>query len=197
MSSVINFCNKALFIEHGKVVDLGPSSRIAEKYFLANNTAISDEKVNPASEDYNIQAVDIYDDSGKKVDLLHPNRMYTLSIKLNFKKRPPKKFGIGFAIKNGSTAVAGYNSYMDSKTNFEDAGRHEIRYTFKNKLKNGQYSISVGVHEDIIEQNKYSLKQVNTVDRIKSFTVSGWNPPGTLVDLDAITEIISRKDTQE
>ncbi len=197
MASVVNFCNKALFLQNGVIKMEGPSTKVAEKYFIANLAKPEDQSLaKSVNKDFEIEKVEITDSQGRVTKKLKPRQKYSVKLHLNVKK-VQKNIGFGFSVRtSGGQSIIGYNSYFDSPEErkiINKAGSYELTYEFINILKNGTYSIRSGVHKDIVGDGEtYHLEPIIIYDRQLEFVSSGWNPPGTLVDLDFEAKIRSK-----
>lgn len=196
MASVVNFCDRAIFLQGGRVKMEGSSSEVAEKYFVANISKSESKPLNKENKDVGIEKIEILDSGGRATEKLKPKQKYTIKVQVVVKKAQ-KNLGVGFSIRSTvGQPVFGYNSYFDSaeqKDALSNKGVYELTYDFINILKNGSYSIQSGIHKDIVGKGtSYHLEPIIIYDRHIEFVSSGWNPPGTLVDLDFEAKIRSR-----
>ena len=191
MSSVVNFCDKALLIEGGKIVANGRTQKISDLYMKSNVENTNNIDKYKKNKNYKIANVYITEkNKNVRVSELEPHKDYTIHVKIDIGKND-KNIGVGFAVKTISgVSILGYNSYFDSnkeKNTFSSKGIHTIKYSFNNILKNGGYRINVGIHRDIADEKNgtYYLDPIYVEDNAYEFVSVGWNPPGSVVEPSA------------
>lgn len=195
MSSVVNYCNRALIIDDGIVSSIGKSDKIAQKYYKANVSGQRDsEKRIFYDKNYKIVTAELIDNIGHKTDTLEPHKKFIIRVIVE-SKTDTDNLGIGFSIKNsGGVAVVGYNTYIDNKEDvnmLRKKGIHTIEYEFTNILKNGIYSLNIGIHRDVVSSDgTYHLDPLTVEDGVIDIISGGWGLPSALVDLRAKTRII-------
>lgn len=195
MSSVVNYCNKALFLNKGEIKQIGSSADVATQYHEAN---IVDQGKNESTvfnnKDYKILDVSLRDNMNHQTNAILPNKTYKIIIRTKNLIETTDSIGVGFTIKNsGGVPVVGYNSYFDnreSSSTLSGLGEHIIEFEFKNILKNGTYNISVGIHRDIApDKSSYHLEPLTVLDGAVSLVSQGWLPPGVLVHINSKARI--------
>lgn len=149
MGSVLQFCDRALFIDKGEIAGIGRPEKISELYQLENlairKKSLSDSVVKKISVRQN----------NKPVDYIDANHLAEL--KIETKKIKKQNFNLGVQIFNEkniycfgtNTKSSGFGPF-----NLEKAG---ITFRFKPQLVKGNYYINVTLVDDknvVLEQHQ-------------------------------------------
>lgn len=138
MSAVERFCNKAVFIEDGKVKMIGKPYRIAAAYSRSNIKSYNeseglDEQI---SDDFDIT---LRGSNGNEQTVYEYNE--TMTVELEWQQTGVKHVGVAIFRENGEY-VYGPNTYQEK---VKIAGKNRAVYTVQLNLNEGSYFIKAGL----------------------------------------------------
>lgn len=138
MSAVERFCNKAVFIEDGKVKMIGKPYRIAAAYSRSNIKSYNeseglDEQI---SDDFDIT---LRGSDGNEQTVYEYNE--TMTVELEWKQTGVKHVGVAIFRENGEY-VYGPNTYQEK---VKIADKNRATYTVQLNLNEGSYFIKAGL----------------------------------------------------
>lgn len=138
MSAVERFCNKAVFIEDGKVKMIGKPYRIAAAYSRSNIKSYNeseglDEQI---SDDFDIT---LRSSDGNEQTVYEYNE--TMTVELEWQQTGVKHVGVAIFRENGEY-VYGPNTYQEK---VKIAGKNCAVYTVQLNLNEGSYFIKAGL----------------------------------------------------
>lgn len=138
MSAVERFCNKAVFIEDGKVKMIGKPYRIAAAYSRSNIKSYNeseglDEQI---SDDFDIT---LRGSDGNEQTVYEYNE--TMTVELEWQQTGVKHVGVAIFRENGEY-VYGPNTYQEK---VKIAGKSRAVYTVQLNLNEGSYFIKAGL----------------------------------------------------
>lgn len=138
MSAVERFCNKAVFIEDGKVKMIGKPYRIAAAYSRSNIKSYNeseglDEQI---SDDFDIT---LRGSDGNEQTVYEYNE--TMTVELEWQQTGVKHVGVAIFRENGEY-VYGPNTYQER---VKIAGKNRAVYTVQLNLNEGSYFIKAGL----------------------------------------------------
>ena len=138
MSAVERFCNKAVFIEDGKVKMIGKPYRIAAAYSRSNIKSYNeseglDEQI---SDDFDIT---LRGSDGNEQTVYEYNE--TMTVELEWQQTGVKNVGVAIFRENGEY-VHGPNTYQEK---VKIAGKNRATYTVQLNLNEGSYFIKAGL----------------------------------------------------
>ena len=138
MSAVERFCNKAVFIEDGKVKMIGKPYRIAAAYSRSNIKSYNeseglDEQI---SDDFDIT---LRGSDGNEQTVYEYNE--TMTVELEWQQTGVKHVGVAIFRENGEY-VYGPNTYQEK---VKIAGKNRAIYTVQLNLNEGSYFIKAGL----------------------------------------------------
>ena len=138
MSAVERFCNKAVFIEDGKVKMIGKPYRIAAAYSRSNIKSYNeseglDEQI---SDDFDIT---LRGSDGTEQTVYEYNE--TMTVELEWQQTGVKHVGVAIFRENGEY-VYGPNTYQEK---VKIAGKNRATYTVQLNLNEGSYFIKAGL----------------------------------------------------
>jgi len=138
MSAVERFCNKAVFIEDGKVKMIGKPYRIAAAYSRSNIKSYNeseglDEQI---SDDFDIT---LRGSDGNEQTVYEYNE--TMTVELEWQQTGVKHVGVAIFRENGEY-VYGPNTYQEK---VKIAGKNRATYTVQLNLNEGSYFIKAGL----------------------------------------------------
>lgn len=138
MSAVERFCNKAVFIEDGKVKMIGKPYRIAAAYSRSNIKSYNE------SEGLDEQISDDFDITLRGSDS-NEQTVYeyneTMTVELEWQQTGVKHVGVAIFRENGEY-VYGPNTYQEK---VKIAGKNRATYTVQLNLNEGSYFIKAGL----------------------------------------------------
>ena len=138
MSAVERFCNKAVFIEDGKVKIIGKPYRIAAAYSRSNIKSYNeseglDEQI---SDDFDIT---LRGSDGNEQTVYEYNE--TMTVELEWQQTGVKHVGVAIFRENGEY-VYGPNTYQEK---VKIADKNRATYTVQLNLNEGSYFIKAGL----------------------------------------------------
>lgn len=138
MSAVERFCNKAVFIEDGKVKMIGKPYRIAAAYSRSNIKSYNeseglDEQI---SDDFDIT---LRGSDGNEQTVYEYNE--TMTVELEWQQTGVKHVGVAIFRENGEY-VYGPNTYQEK---VKIVGKNRATYTVQLNLNEGSYFIKAGL----------------------------------------------------
>jgi putative polysaccharide ABC transporter len=138
MSAVERFCNKAVFIEDGKVKMIGKPYRIAAAYSRSNIKSYNeseglDEQI---SDDFDIT---LRGSDGNEQTVYEYNE--TMIVELEWQQTGVKHVGVAIFRENGEY-VYGPNTYQEK---VKITGKNRATYTVQLNLNEGSYFIKAGL----------------------------------------------------
>ena len=138
MSAVERFCNKAVFIEDGKVKMIGKPYRLAAAYSRSNIKSYNeseglDEQI---SDDFDIT---LRGSDGNEQTVYEYNE--TMTVELEWQQTGVKHVGVAIFRENGEY-VYGPNTYQEK---VKIAGKNRATYTVQLNLNEGSYFIKAGL----------------------------------------------------
>ena len=138
MSAVERFCNKAVFIEDGKVKMIGKPYRIAAAYSRSNIKSYNeseglDEQI---SDDFDIT---LRGSDGNEQTVYEYNE--TMTVELEWQQTGVKHVGVAIFRENGEY-VYGPNTYQEK---VKIADKNRATYTVQLNLNEGSYFIKAGL----------------------------------------------------
>lgn len=138
MSAVERFCNKAVFIEDGKVKMIGKPYRIAAAYSRSNIKSYNeseglDEQI---SDDFDIT---LRGSNGNEQTVYEYNE--TMTVELEWQQTGVKHVGVAIFRENGEY-VYGPNTYQEK---VKIADKNRATYTVQLNLNEGSYFIKAGL----------------------------------------------------
>ncbi len=138
MSAVERFCNKAVFIEDGKVKMIGKPYRIAAAYSRSNIKSYNeseglDEQI---SDDFDIT---LRGSDGNEQTVYEYNE--TMTVELEWQQTGVKHVGVAIFRENGEY-VYGPNTYQEK---VKIAGKNRAVYTVQLNLNEGSYFVKAGL----------------------------------------------------
>jgi len=156
MSAVENFCDRAMLIDSGRVVDVGPPRNIASQYDKLNSTNTSGDTLEGdrwGSQTVSVNSIDIFSDgkiqSKKSVSATQGKKLeLTFTFNNNEKSHKDIVLGLAFYDKFGVN-ISGPNS-KKIKANSSKSITYRVD---KLPLNVGEYRVVVAVYDnDVIEE---------------------------------------------
>ena len=138
MSAVERFCNKAVFIEDGKVKMIGKPYRIAAAYSRSNIKSYNESEGldKQISDDFDIT---LRGSDGNEQTVYEYNE--TMTVELEWQQTGVKHVGVAIFRENGEY-VYGPNTYQEK---VKIAGKNRATYTVQLNLNEGSYFIKAGL----------------------------------------------------
>ncbi|MEX0881315.1 MAG: ABC transporter ATP-binding protein [Candidatus Saccharimonadales bacterium] len=186
-SALENFCNRCLLIDDGKLITLGETPNVLQKYNVITLEKMSENLGVESSAASRWGARDIEIISAvilnKRAGKFLPNETIKLEVTMSARKDVEKPvFGIVIKNQNGEQVLATNTKaerISTGRVNKKD--RISVRYEIQNIFGNGKYSISPAV------ANEDATAFFDWREGLTSFTVSGWDdtyssihPPHTI-----------------
>lgn len=134
MSAVERFCNKAVFIEDGRVKMIGQPHKVAAAYSRSNRVVVNRKSDDGAEFD-----IELFDAAG------HPKTDFefgeTMTVRLTWDQKKVLNAGVAIFRDNGEY-VFGPNTYQDK---YVLKQKNTITYDVKLNLNEGEYFIKAGL----------------------------------------------------
>lgn len=150
MGSVERFCNRALFIEDGKIQLIGKPHLVAAAYSKSNDEEYmrSQDQLEARRKKTQPFEIEILDEAGNKSS--HFSYGDTIRVRLSWKQQGVQSGGVALFCEGGEY-VFGPNTYQDQ---YKLKHNNQLEYFIKANLNEGKYFLKAG------------LNGVNDVDRI-------------------------------
>lgn len=167
MDTVRKFCNRAMLLSEGKIVEIGNPQSVASKYSKLNQESVEKgvEKQNEDVAEAKYLKVDIVDEKGQKQQSFSPGE--TAVFNIAWKGLPASKIeSIGINIlKQSGEHITGINSrFSKHAKGWKEKG--EIAIKFKLDISPGKYSLLAVAFEEegkpideLIEGPKFIVKE--------------------------------------
>jgi ABC-type polysaccharide/polyol phosphate transport system ATPase subunit len=186
MSAVQRFCDRAMLLENGRIVELGDPERVGNRYLELNfsDTARAGERAE--GDRYGdgratIQEAWFEDAAGTRTETLPAGEPCSFVCRVVFNERVENPlFGVNLQNANRDTVLAASNVWTDPEPGTFEAGEEmSFRITFANHLAPGRYEATPAVARG-------GGAGVAWIDRRERFTdvlVTGIRTSGGIVDL--------------
>ena len=138
METVRRFCNKAMLIDSGKILEYGEPNKVASKYSQLNNPKQSSDE-NAEASDSRIK-LSLLNDSGKPTRSFETGQVMTISMSWPPSLKGVKNVGVAI-IKNSGEYLYGANTLDDPPKNLGT----NMRYRVNLDLGPGKYYLMAGV----------------------------------------------------
>jgi ABC-type polysaccharide/polyol phosphate transport system ATPase subunit len=189
MGSLSHFCDRAMLLERGKVVDIGDSEKIGERYlelnFNRNPNAGTDgapERHGDGDGDGEARVIDVWleDERGARLSAAAQHNRVVLKAAVLFEidVEDPQAGIIIYNDSHAAVLVAGTAVDLEHTGHFRAGERAVFSFAFDNVLAPGRYSPVVHL--------AHRGTGLNVIDRFQgsfSFVVSGARALGGIVDL--------------
>jgi len=136
MAAVERFCNKAVFIEEGKVKVIGKPYIVAAAYSKSNDASYEIDSIEKPEDPFSIELFDQNGNKSNKYDYLDQ-----MVVRVNWEQDNVKDVGVAIFRENGEF-VFGTNTYQDK---FKGITNKSIEYTVTLNLNEGNYFVRSGL----------------------------------------------------
>lgn len=197
MNAVAQICDRAVWLERGRVVGIGSAKEISENYLramlagqgeqIAQRAATLGGDIDPGmrygSGAAVIESVDVVDASGAPTELLRPRHRYTLRAAVRA-VQPLADLHVGFALRTvRGVEVFSVNPRPQrvEPVRLEPGERTVAEVAFTNHLAPGDYFLTVGawgLGEDAHHDRRVDVLQLHVAGDVGAL-------PQSLVDLEA------------
>ena len=162
MTTVKQFCNRAMLIDSGKIVEIGNSRRVANKYSDLNQEEIDNQvREKNKLQRYTNLAVDIADEQGKQQQSFSVGDKVAVNVSWDDIK-PLESIGVNI-FKESGEHITGHNSRYSDLHLEQENGKLSIEYTLN--IKPGKYFVVVEafreegqVSEAILDGPRFTIK---------------------------------------
>jgi ABC-type polysaccharide/polyol phosphate transport system ATPase subunit len=211
MSAVQRFCDRAMVMEHGKVVQIGDVDTVADKYLQLNFSeearaevageegavtvvAGEGETVRAAGDGHaEILEAWVEDGNGGRLEVAPTGSPTAVCFRVRFHEdvRDPV-FGVGLDDSQGNGLFSATNAF-DGPSGFFGAGsEHIVHVSFQNFLGPERYAISASVAPD-----GNGLRFHDKRDRIARFAVTDARPRASMTALPYHVDVVPAHAHQE
>lgn len=149
MSSVRQFCDKALYLEKGKIIKISNPAEIS-KHYENKNINSSDNTVDSLVKNIKNSnlTVAIRNSSGKIANSYEPNDKIKVNINWNSERLSKQVENIGVIIYSGAEAIFATNT----KKQIDLSKVNSATLVLNNNLGNGRYRVFVGLYGSSIHE---------------------------------------------
>ena len=171
MASIKSLCTKALWLDHGRLVDIGDLEKVTEEYTLSSITDESnlENRVRTAKLSGEAKIVDLNvhnDNSSHKT--IDPSKPMTMTFKIKSKSKLVDPVNIHARITSSGSSVISFSTELTGKLIKLDKGINVVSCNIdKTNLLGGSYSIDCSL---TLDNTKTSL-HVDEIFDAKSFSV--------------------------
>jgi ABC-type polysaccharide/polyol phosphate transport system ATPase subunit len=204
MSAVQRFCDRAMVMEHGKVVQIGDVDAVADKYLQLNFS--EEARAEVAGEDAPVEVVAsgdgetvrsgdgaaeileawVEDGSGAHLEVAPTGSPTAICFRVRFHRDVQDPvFGVGLDDSQGNGLFAATNAF-DGPSGFYAAGsEHIVHVSFQNFLGPERYAVSASVAPD-----GNGLRFHDKRDRIARFAVTDGYPRMAMTALPFHVDVV-------
>ncbi len=208
MSAVQRFCDRAMVMEHGKVVQTGDVDAVAEKYLQLNFS--EEARAEAAGEDapVHVTTAPAGDDDGPiqragdgkaeildawaegegavKLEVAPTNHPTALCFWVRFHEDVENPvFAVTLDDSQGNTMFSGTNAFDGPAGRFEAGSEHIIHISFQNFLASDRYTINASVAPD-----GNGLVFHDKRDRLATFSVIDGRPRAAMTALPYAVDVV-------
>ncbi len=196
MAAVKRFCDRALLLEHGRVVAIDEPERVANRYLELNfeREAGAADGVEPRGGDGSARIVEAWveDEHAARGHAFPQGQRCTFKARVEFERDvPDPRFAVAFVNEQHENLfVASTASSGESAGPFAAGESGVFSVSFENALGPGRYHLSA-----LITHGQSDTRIVDRFERMFSIVVTGARPAGGLVDLphEARVERVGRR----
>ena len=187
MGAVQRFCDRAMLLENGKIVELGDPERVGNRYLELNFSERARAGVDRDEPDRygdgraTIEEAWFEDADGRRRETLAAGQPCSFVCRVLFHDRVDNPlFGVNLQNANRDTVLAASNLWSDPEPGTFDAGE-EVRFciTFTNHLAPGRYEATPAVARG----GGAGVAWIDRRERFAEVLVTGMRTSGGLVDL--------------
>lgn len=192
MEMVERFCDRAMLIEQGRIVSIGPATDIALQYAQVNTLQSNPDQADAADDrprvgDGSVEITETWleNEAGEKVTELEQGVFGTIKFRCSFKREMTNPV-LGVTIHDEAhNAIFATNTRMDDITSGAFAAGDETVYAvrFENLIERGIFFVTPAVASDV------GLIIADSVDRDLRIHVLGPREPHGVVNLPHSTRI--------
>jgi ABC-type polysaccharide/polyol phosphate transport system ATPase subunit len=205
MSAVQRFCDRAMVMEHGKVVQVGDVDAVADRYLQLNFSEEARAQVAgggpveiTASDDGESEVVRagdgkaeileawVEDGSGARLEVAPTGQPTAVCFRVRFRDDAQDPvFGVGLDDPQGNTLFSGTNAFDGPSGFFAAGSEHIVHVSFKNFLAPDRYAIGASVAPD-----GNGLVFHDKRDRIAHFAVTDHYPRMAMTALPFHVDVV-------
>ena len=204
MSAVQRFCDRAMVMEHGTVVQVGDVDAVADRYLQLNfseearaqvagagaavEIAAATEEETVRSGDGKAEIVEAWveDGAGVRMDVAPTGLPTAACFRVTFHEDVQDPvFGLGLDDSQGHTLFGATNAYDGPSGFFAAGSEHIVHVSFQNFLGPDRYAISASVAPD-----GHGLRFHDKRDRIARFAVTDGRPRMAMTALPFHVEVV-------
>jgi ABC-type polysaccharide/polyol phosphate transport system ATPase subunit len=187
MAAVQRFCDRAVLLENGHVVELGDPERVGNRYLEINFSESARAGVDRADASRygdgraTIEEAWFEDAAGRRTEVLPAGESCTFACRVVFHERVENPlFGVTLQNSTRDTVLAASNLYTDPEPGTFEAGE-EVRYriSFANHLAPGRYDATPAVARG----GGAGVAWIDRREHLAEMVVTGVRASGALVDL--------------
>ena len=193
MSAVERFCDRAMLLERGRVVDIGEPHRIANEYLDVNfqQEKTSEEKREAEPDRFGDQRAEIVeawfeDEHGMRTSQLHTAKRFAFAARVHFNEAIADPL-FGFVLQNSQKTTVFQASTLDER---RETGRYgagdevEFRIAFDNVFAPDRYFATPAV-----ARGGGMIAWIDRRERFSSVVVTGTRDTDAVVDIPFQIEI--------
>jgi ABC-type polysaccharide/polyol phosphate transport system ATPase subunit len=195
MSAVARFCDRAMLLERGRVVDIGEPTRIGNEYLDVNfqeEKPVEREQVEEKEPDrFGDQRAEIVDswfedEHGARTSQLHSGRRCTFAARVHFNEALKDPL-FGFVLQNSQKTTVLAASTLDQKEetgSFAAGDEIEFRISFENLFSPERYFATPA-----IARGGEMIAWIDRRERHASVVVTGTRDTDAVVDIPVVIEV--------
>jgi len=193
MSAVERFCDRAMLIEHGKMLEIGEPGHVARRYREINFGRLVHEPAEPGRPDGGVtasaaQIVGAWFESadGARIRAAAHGEPVVACLEVEFREALENPV-FGFTLRNdvGATVFATSTAFSELRTGRFSAGETAvIRMTFENWLTASHYSLTPSV-----ARAEAGGEVLDVQKDLAELTVHGWHFTGAVTNLPHAFEV--------
>ncbi len=184
MAAAQRFCDRAMLLERGGIVEIGPTERVANRYLEMNfGRGERRDEVATAEErwgDGRARIVDVWfeDDHGRRTDVLPTGQMCTHAMRIAFGHVVwDPTFSLTVENPDGAVVVTAEDGTLNPRGKFDAGEEVVVRVRFLNVLAPDRYLVTPAVADG------GGLRWIDRPTRIQTVTVTGTRATAGIVEL--------------
>ncbi|MBA3376476.1 MAG: ABC transporter ATP-binding protein [Actinobacteria bacterium] len=188
MGSVERFCDRAMLLEHGEVLDLGPPDEIARRYNEVNFGKVVEEGSLPAGmygSDVRVRTVWCEDSAGERIVAQQRGERCVAVIDVEFTRALENPvFAVVFRNDVRLTVFVATSLLHGQTGRFEAGERVNVRFSFDNRLAPSRYTLTptIGVWDP-------DYRQLDRKEDVSTLIVDSVMHTGGVVDIPTQLEV--------
>jgi ABC-type polysaccharide/polyol phosphate transport system ATPase subunit len=195
MGNVQRFCDRAMLLERGEIVEIGAPDRVAARYLELNfnrgDAASHDEAETGRYGDRRAEIVEAWfeDDAGERAQTIPTGHRAAFCFRARFREQVVDPLvGVVLADDRGTPVFEASNVLLPAAGGFEAGDEATVRIAFDCVLSSGRYEATPA-----IARGGSGVAWIDRRERFASVVVTGARTTDAVLDLPFDLEVLSRE----